>query len=303
MLLTPADTAWLRFAIINESDEPVEIPTSSVEGAAPIGLSGGLVFGTDSQPALQISLDSQRLEPVRPAQWPAALDGKITLAPHAILGMAVDLRSIGREVRYSGHFRVEWRPPLPKIAPAAIEFRVEARKKVVFYTDFGNITFLPLYEKAPRNVENFLDLVRDRFYDGKQFHRVVPEFLIQGGSPDGAGGGQRPDGKTVPAELNDAKFDAGTVAMALKYIPASKENDLNSASCQFFITLSRQPELDGKYTIIGHANDDASLRTLDRIAEQATHENGRPVRPIVIFRVVLVDAEDVGPRRLDSGSR
>jgi peptidyl-prolyl cis-trans isomerase B (cyclophilin B) len=134
-------------------------------------------------------------------------------------------------------------------------------------------------------VEAFIDLVRSGFYDNKTFHRVIPGFLIQGGCPKGDGTGIRPDHKLLPAEFNNTPFRAGTLAMA------HKPSDRNSASCQFFITLSRLPELDGQYTVIGQASDEESLRTLNELAAEPTDKHDRPRHPLYIRSITLVDAE------------
>ena len=152
---------------------------------------------------------------------------------------------------------------------ASLSFRVETRKDAVLVTDYGKITFSLLYERAPRNIENFLDLMRDRFYDGKAIHRVVPHFIIQAG------------------------FEPGTLAMA------RKPSDPHSASCQFFISLARLPELDGKYTVIGQARGEESLRTLQILSELPTNAQGRPVRPLAIRFFTLVDVSVSEVRQLE----
>lgn len=293
-LLTPAQPAWIRFSLTNVGDEAVELPASrATDGSTPVILPPGLIFGEVNQPALHLSYENQRQEVLKSPTVIPATDTSLTLPPRASIGAEIDFRSLTRDARYLGRFKVEWRPPIGKTPPATIEFQVETRKRAVVYTDFGNMTFNLAYDKAPRNVENFLELVRDKFYDGKQIHRIVPDGLFQGGSPDNTSAGLRPDGKTFPLELHDARFEAGTLAMA------RKSNDPNSASCQFFVTLARLPDLDGKYTIIGSAADDATLRTLERIAAQPVNDQGRPMQPVIIFSMRLIDVEELGPRRLE----
>ncbi len=293
-LLTPAQPAWIRFSLTNIGDEPVELPsTRGSDGSTPIILPSGIIFGESSQPALHLSYENQRQEAVKSPVTIPASDSVLILPPRGSIGAEIDFRSLTRDARYLGRFKLEWRPPIGKTTPATIEFQVETRKRAVVYTDFGNMTFNLAYDKAPRNVENFLELIREKFYDGKQIHRIAPDGLIQGGSPDNTSAGLRPDGKTFPLELHDAKFEAGTLAMA------RKPNDPNSASCQFFVTLARLPDLDGKYTIIGSAADDATLRTLERIAAQPINDQGRPMQPVIIFSMRLIDVEELGPRRLE----
>jgi peptidyl-prolyl cis-trans isomerase B (cyclophilin B) len=203
-------------------------------------------------------------------------------------------RSLYRPLRYVGNYRLEWQPLGGRVEPASVTFRVEQPKEAVLVTDYGKITFALMYDKAPRNVENFLELLRERFYDGKTIHRVVPGFIIQGGSPDGSGTGIRPDGKFVDAEFSDAPFELGTLAMA------RKPSDPDSASCQFFISLARLKELDGKYTVIGQAKDEESLRTLRQLGELPTTKDGRPVRPLQIRFFTLVDVPITENRELEA---
>jgi cyclophilin family peptidyl-prolyl cis-trans isomerase len=109
-------------------------------------------------------------------------------------------------------------------------------------TDKGNITVQLFSEAAPKTVARVVQLVQNHFYDGLTFHRVVPDFVIQGGDPkaDGTGG----SGVKLQAEFNSKRHVKGTVSMA-------RGPDPNSADSQFFICLSPQPQLDGKYTVIG----------------------------------------------------
>jgi cyclophilin family peptidyl-prolyl cis-trans isomerase len=298
-LLTPSQPAMARFMLINPTDESIEIPAPrAVDGATPIALPLALILGDAGQPALHVTLDA-RTDPVRPSSltYPPA-DGTMLLGPRGSIGTELDLRTLARDARYTGRFKLEWRPPVGKGVVATTEFTVETRKKVIIGTAFGSMTFNLYYDKAPQNVENFLELVRDRFYEEKSFHRLVPRYILQGGSVDGIAGGQRPDGRTIPGEIHDAAFERGTLAMALKNLPNGAV-DPNSASSQFFITLNRVPELDGKYTIIGQIADDKSMQTLDQIELQRVNEKGRPQQPIGILFTALVDAEETGARRLE----
>lgn len=97
-------------------------------------------------------------------------------------------------------------------------------------------------ELAPRHVRRIKELVRQGYYDGKVFHRVIPGFMAQGGSARGQG--VAGSGKTIDAEFSNEPHVRGTVSMA-------RTDDPNSADAQFFIVFRRQPHLDGKYTIWG----------------------------------------------------
>jgi cyclophilin family peptidyl-prolyl cis-trans isomerase len=94
---------------------------------------------------------------------------------------------------------------------------------------------------APHTADNFVKLVHAGFYDGLRFHRVVPDFVVQGGDPRGDGSGG--PGWTIPCEINATPYREGTVGMAL--------SGLDTGGSQFFIALSPQPHLDGKYTVFG----------------------------------------------------
>jgi cyclophilin family peptidyl-prolyl cis-trans isomerase len=106
----------------------------------------------------------------------------------------------------------------------------------------GEITIEFFPEDAPKTVENFVTLAKKGFYDGLTFHRVEPNFVIQGGDPKGNGTGG--PGYTIKAEFNKQKHDRGAVAMARSQSP-------DSAGSQFYITLAPAHFLDGKYTVFG----------------------------------------------------
>lgn len=120
---------------------------------------------------------------------------------------------------------------------------VSITEKNVFLieTSKGKIKIKLLPKAAPLTAENFARLAMLGFYDGLIFHRYVEDFVIQGGDPTGTGRGN--SGYTVPLEAN-APHEEGSVGLA-------RGPDENSGSCQFYITLSPQPSLDGKYTVFG----------------------------------------------------
>lgn len=114
-------------------------------------------------------------------------------------------------------------------------------KKAIIETDKGNIE-LTLFEKeAPNTVANFEKLAKSGFYDGLTFHRVIPEFVIQGGCPKGNGTGD--PGYTIKCEINPHKHGTGALSMA----HAGKD----TGGSQFFITHSPQQHLDGVHTVFG----------------------------------------------------
>ncbi len=108
-------------------------------------------------------------------------------------------------------------------------------------TDRGIITIAFDAARAPVTVENFVSLARAKYFDGISFHRVVPDFVLQDGCPRGDGWGG--PGYMIPCEYNDRPYETGTVGMAL----AGKD----TGGSQWFITLSPQPRLEGRYTVFG----------------------------------------------------
>jgi peptidyl-prolyl cis-trans isomerase B (cyclophilin B) len=111
-------------------------------------------------------------------------------------------------------------------------------------------------EDAPKTVENFVTLAKKGFYDGLKFHRVVPDFVVQGGDPKGDGTGG--PGYTIKAEFNKQKHVRGAVAMARSQHP-------DSAGCQFYITYGATPHLDGSYTVFGWVA--SGMEHVDRIKQ------------------------------------
>ena len=109
---------------------------------------------------------------------------------------------------------------------------------------------------APKTVENFVTLAKKGFYDGLTFHRVVPDFVVQGGCPQGTGTGG--PGYTLKAEFNKQKHVRGTLAMARSQHP-------DSAGSQFYICYGPTPHLDGNYTVFGRVV--SGMEHVDRIRQ------------------------------------
>jgi cyclophilin family peptidyl-prolyl cis-trans isomerase len=109
---------------------------------------------------------------------------------------------------------------------------------------------------APKTVENFVTLARNGFYDNLTFHRVVPNFVVQGGCPKGNGTGG--PGYTIPAEFNARRHVRGTVAMARSQHP-------DSAGSQFYICYGPTPHLDGNYTVFAQVT--SGMEHVDRIRQ------------------------------------
>jgi peptidyl-prolyl cis-trans isomerase B (cyclophilin B) len=127
----------------------------------------------------------------------------------------------------------------------------------VITLDNGNEIRLDFYPAdAPKTVENFVTLAKKGFYNNLTFHRVVPDFVVQGGCPKGNGTGG--PGYTIPAEFNKQKHLRGTVAMA-------RSQDPNSAGSQFYICYGPTPHLDGSYTVFGKVT--SGMEHVDRIKQ------------------------------------
>lgn len=117
--------------------------------------------------------------------------------------------------------------------------------RAIMETNKGTIN-LDLFEQdAPATVENFVKLSKDGFYDGLSFHRVIPNFMVQGGCPLGTGTGG--PGYQIKCEINDNKHQAGSLSMA----HAGKD----TGGSQFFICHEAQPHLDGIHTVFGKTED------------------------------------------------
>ncbi len=129
-------------------------------------------------------------------------------------------------------------------------------------------------EDAPKTVANFKQLGTQGFYDGLSFHRVIPDFMIQGGCPEGTGTGG--PGYQFEDEINDHKLVRGTLAMA--------NSGPNTNGSQFFIvTAEETPWLDGKHTAFGKVTD--GMDVVERLEATPTGAGDRPVNPIGIASV------------------
>ena len=143
-------------------------------------------------------------------------------------------------------------------------------------TTKGDIVFEMFDEDAPKTVENFVKLAGDGFYDGVIFHRVIPDFMIQGGDPTGTGTGG--PGYTFEDEFNDHKVERGALAMA--------NAGPNTNGSQFFVvTAEATPWLDGKHTVFGRVT--SGMDVVDAISQVETDAGDKPREPVVIERVEL----------------
>ncbi|MBO4865090.1 MAG: peptidylprolyl isomerase [Ruminococcus sp.] len=149
----------------------------------------------------------------------------------------------------------------------------------------GKEILIELYpEKAPITVANFEKLVKQGFYDGLIFHRVIKGFMIQGGDPEGTGMGGSDE--KIKGEFarngvnNDLKHTRGVISMARSMMP-------NSASSQFFIMHEDAPHLDGDYAAFGKVVK--GIEVVDEIADVKVDFNDKPLEPQVMKKVTIVD--------------
>jgi len=131
------------------------------------------------------------------------------------------------------------------------------KQTAVITLESGNEIRIEFYpEDAPKTVENFVTLAKKGFYNNLTFHRVVPDFVVQGGDPKGNGTGG--PGYTIKAEFSKRKHVRGTLAMARSQHP-------DSAGSQFYITYGPTPHLDGNYTVFGQVV--SGMEHVDRIKQ------------------------------------
>lgn len=187
--------------------------------------------------------------------------------------------------------------------------------KIVIETEYGKIV-MALYENTPKHRDNMFKLVKEKFYDSTLFHRIIPNFVIQGGDPDskkanpGQALGEGDLGYKVPAEINNVDYhQRGAVGMARDNNP-----DKASSACQFYIVVGKKytdqdldniskktgrnfspvqrnayknkggtPHLDGNYTVFGIVEE--GMEVVDRIAAEARNTMDRPEKDIKMIKV------------------
>jgi peptidyl-prolyl cis-trans isomerase B (cyclophilin B) len=215
----------------------------------------------------------------------------IKLAPFGSVGIRLDVTRYYPSMLRPGRYKMTWRPYNGSVVSDPLFITVLAERQAVILTDFGKMTVRFYYDQAPNHVQNFIDLVEQRFYDNLPFNRLIPGGLIQGGDSLGNRRGIRPDGKRLKAEFSSIPFEFGTMGMARSM------QDPDSASSQFFICLGRQPGFDGQQTAFGYLVGNESFETLRRLAAVPTGtQNGLadyPKQPIYIRAISL---ESVPPR-------
>lgn len=284
---------WVEFVIENTSNEAITLTVPGTEPAIPspeVGLPLAHIFsGAATESGVVVAAENARSwdQPVgfhRSDHAPI-----LVLAPRGTVGLTLDLRDYFPVLRSAGQFRVAWKPYGGAVSAVPAMITVAPRKQVEIDTDDGVMIVELFYDDAPQTVENFLELTRSGAYTGKTFHRLEPGYLLQGGCPRGDGTGIRLDGKRVPPEFNHQPHEKGTLSMALL------DDDVDSASCQFFISNTRQKDWDGRYTVFGRLSGASSIATLDRLMATPVDANGRPTRPLVMRNLRISDAPSLPP--------
>jgi len=162
----------------------------------------------------------------------------------------------------------------------------DSQVAVIETADYGRIVIELYPHLAPQMVERFKKLINEKLYDGTATHRIDPNLrIIQGGDPLtkatntamwGSGNSPYPN---VPAEFSDIPYERGTVG-------AARTNDINTANCQWFITLKKQPAFDKKYTVFGRVID--GIKNAEIIMSAPTQEGSeRPADKVLIKSVTL----------------
>ena len=149
-------------------------------------------------------------------------------------------------------------------------------------TKYGAVTIELYTDKAPKHVQRIKDLCDEEFYDGLKFHRVIDNFMVQTGDPngDGTGGSAK---SNLYAEFNDIAHKRGVISMA-------RSEDPNSANSQFFIMLSDELYLDGKYTAFGKVIK--GMQFVDMIKKGNPEDNGKVMNPDKILKMRVLTANN-----------
>ena len=203
--------------------------------------------------------------------------------------------SCGKQDEVSKDLDAEDEVGVPANVTTGVKPQADSEVAVFEVNEYGRIV-IELYPNiAPKMVERFKKLVSEHFYDGMTFHRIDPQLgIIQGGDPlskddnpdnDGTGDSSYPN---VPGEFSDLPYERGTLGAARKAAGPGMSEKLafDTANCQFFVTLKRQPAFDKKYTIFGRVID--GIKNAEIIMGAPVKEaTERPDPPIVVRSVTL----------------
>eukprot|EP00928_Gymnodinium_smaydae_P087458 TRINITY_DN71719_c0_g1_i1.p1 TRINITY_DN71719_c0_g1~~TRINITY_DN71719_c0_g1_i1.p1 ORF type:complete len:184 (+),score=26.75 TRINITY_DN71719_c0_g1_i1:64-615(+) len=148
---------------------------------------------------------------------------------------------------------------------------------VVLYTSMGEITLELYWQHAPRTCRNFYELAKRGYYDGTIFHRIISDFVAQGGDPTGTGrGGESIYGPQFEDEIHPALKHTGAGILSM----ANSGPDTNAS--QFFITLAPAPSLDGKHNIFGRVAK--GMKAVQKMSCAQTDAQDRPIQEVKLIR-------------------
>ena len=182
---------------------------------------------------------------------------------------------------------VQTTPPLEQPRPEKLEEQMERTIQATITMEDGGVIVLELYpDLAPQSVRNFVYLARDGYYDGLKYHRIIKDFMIQGGCPDGTGMGN--PGYSIRGEFeangfsNDLSHTRGVLSMA-------RANDPDSAGSQFFIVHGNSTFLDGSYAAFGSVV--SGMDVVDRLADTPVVDGNGSVSAenMPVIRSITID--------------
>ncbi|KAJ1895674.1 Peptidyl-prolyl cis-trans isomerase-like 1 [Kickxella alabastrina] len=156
---------------------------------------------------------------------------------------------------------------------------MSTERNVTLCTSMGNITFELYWDDSPLACQNFYTLSKRNYYDNTLFHRIIQDFMVQGGDPTGTGrGGESAFGRKFEDEVNRLKHTgAGILSMA--------NSGPNTNGSQFFITLKPTPHLDGKHTVFGRVSK--GMEVVRSLGLVATDTSDRPREGVRILRTIV----------------
>ncbi len=163
-----------------------------------------------------------------------------------------------------------------KVAPIKKAEKIKKNPIAVVETSMGTFKFKFFENKAPATCKSFIDLSKKGFYNGLIFHRIIPNFMIQGGCPDGTGKGG--PGYNVKAEFNDIKHVPGTVSMARSRHP-------DSAGSQFFVCVASRRDLNRRYTGFGKVVEGYDV--VEKISKVKTGAKDKPIKDVIIKKITI----------------
>jgi peptidyl-prolyl cis-trans isomerase B (cyclophilin B) len=266
------------------------ISDATVDNSKGIDLLGGLV------------VEDPKGAKLKPAEGVSSLITQPkTLEKSAFFGRIITANEIFPGLMKAGNYKMTWKGQGSSSNELILHIveRYDSKKdyRAKIETDFGPIVMDFAKDTAPRHVRNFIDLVRQGFYTGNQFHRILPGQAIVGGSPTGdpaAGAGYNLD-----PELSEVPVTAGTVLQV-----RNRETGSMDSGSHFMIAAIGKPDLKGRVTVLGHVVE--GLDTVKTICQVPTMRESdappgtpaRPVKPVLIRRITLseVTAKDAGSK-------